>query len=154
MNTFQTQLYGRMNRSSVITSYSIHYTKLYESVIRSSAPQESITPIISRIFWLASSPTLIPLPERSRIFWMEATSGRDSINGCKQTSSNWITIECARSGFESELRSLWNWWGRFFPKTKHRITSYNVCYTKLLRLVMLRQPISSIPQPLDPLARL
>ena len=46
--------------SVVITSYSIHYTKLYEICISTFSTRTSLTPIISTTFPTASAPLARP----------------------------------------------------------------------------------------------
>ena len=83
---------------SVITSYSIHYTKLYEklkyNVLRDFQP---LAQIANNQMVLAAAPSL-PLK-----------SVREVIDYAKKNP------------------------GKLFNGSSGRITSYNVCYTKLLR---------------------
>ena len=97
-------------RSNVITSYSIHYTKLYET---------SLTLLVA----------LIPL-----VFF-----GPASLFGLTAAIVLGIFIGTYSSIYMAAPILVWLRVSSdsFVPKEsemdRHRITSYNVCYTKLLR---------------------
>ena len=96
----------------VITSYSIHYTKLYEDVINllnKVAQEKNATPAQIALAWiLAQKPWTVPIPGTTKLHRLKENIGADSI---ELIATDLKDIENATS----------------------RITSYNVCYTKLLR---------------------
>ena len=103
----------------VITSYSIHYTKLYEvgpangmSEMLSAADE----PIIPRISGSTSGSTDITIATICTSFLNPLSN--NGLNGLSISLD--VSIACS-GGFASLLV---------------RITSYNVCYTKLLRSVL------------------
>ena len=105
-------------RRRVITSYSIHYTKLYE--------EEGFS-ILLRV--------LNPItPHICHALWRDCGFGDDIL------SASWPQVdEAALVQDEIELMLQIN--GKLRGSLKvaadapRRITSYNVCYTKLLRLL-------------------
>ena len=97
---------GKDQRKNVITSYSIHYTKLYESAIS----------------------LLISLLNN------QVTISSDLLNNPHQQDKKWTTgiTECMCWREPHRTRDSLSSSG---AKSLIRITSYNVCYTKLLRMI-------------------
>ena len=96
-------------RRSVITSYSIHYTKLYER-----------NEILERLRQLAAEPfddRLAHADERSSLVAIEARRANLLLENRRVGLG---VVSGAAVAVEERLGDL-------------RITSYNVCYTKLLR---------------------
>ena len=89
----------------VITSYSIHYTKLYDSGSRRRRQRHCL-----------SVPKVIP-PQR---------------NCCIVSHALLINIYCC-VGTGSRCKAENRLWKPVNNHRQSRITSYNVCYTKLLR---------------------
>ena len=111
---------------SVITSYSIHYTKLYEEFYISPNPGEEAKPLA----WIASGGELSRImlalksvaPEGdgvSTVVFDEVDAG---VGGMAATAVGKKLLGVAQG-----LQVL------CITHLPHRITSYNVCYTKLLR---------------------
>ena len=101
--------------SLVITSYSIHYTKLYETLhepIHSfRMPTNTASRIVlCRLLWLPRLVLCLP--------------------NCYSRKNG---MSCVRSS--ACISKIEKKYGKamFFPLAMNRITSYNVCYTKLLR---------------------
>ena len=97
-------------RRRVITSYSIHYTKLYEGLVR-----------LSETEWLQAAPDLAP---RAAAF----DAHPDAVQVLPEARA--AEAELARL---SPLRAV-RQDVRPAGLQRCRITSYNVCYTKLLRV--------------------
>ena len=115
-------------KKSVITSYSIHYTKLYEEQITSvqqvstsSADAiEEISKLIEEINEVSSA-IAAAIQEQSAATEEIARNANEASKGTSEVSGNIISV---------------------------RITSYNVCYTKLLRSALL--PYASSQNPSRP----
>ena len=107
-------------KRDVITSYSIHYTKLYEYVNIASR----CAGFLSRFFdgKLAS-----PAPELNAGVLDVALQGAAEIE------------DEVRNAYEARE------FGRALRLIMHRITSYNVCYTKLLRGDLGLDPVRRAP---------
>ena len=113
-------------KHSVITSYSIHYTKLYEGI---ASPEEAKE---FRVSHEAKSQRVLEMPveELFRVSEVEIEPPEKAII--------YPTLICSKCG-EGFMEPL----GRVKKgeivciscfEAKDRITSYNVCYTKLLRV--------------------
>ena len=92
-------------RMIVITSYSIHYTKLYDTRVADTATPQSAA--------------VMPMYDSQVFSRISGSSGKVV----------WTVIGSSSSNF-------------------HRITSYNVCYTKLLRLFSFSAPCFAFDDPL------
>ena len=121
-------------RFFVITSYSIHYTKLYEEALASSG---EVIPDLLLFALVGGFAVGIGL---GLVFRSGATTGgSDLLAGILNHFFPWMTvgrlllyvdgviIVCAAVVFQSFRLGL------YAVVSMYRITSYNVCYTKLLR---------------------
>ena len=98
----------------VITSYSIHYTKLYEwDEQKNASASDKLRSMLCSIAILDSSVDVIP-------------------KETQDPQPPWSLIEVTKFPLfflQSILEGIW----AFKDSAINRITSYNVCYTKLLR---------------------
>ena len=100
----------------VITSYSIHYTKLYEAHVRDGAPRRGAA---------------------EGVFRERAESGAGHRRLPVPRMSGRPVSERRPAGLASAILALLTaspLLAQDSPESRHRITSYNVCYTKLLRI--------------------
>ena len=96
---------------SVITSYSIHYTKLYD--------QDEVIRHIVNVLAVQLSTS-----EKERV-------GRPPTENLEAYDYYLRAEQAVRSGFRPNFRIALNLYNK--ATELDRVTSYNVCYTKLLR---------------------
>ena len=118
---------GEPNRMRVITSYSIHYTKLYDFWVMEFHGSGSDQQLLDELARLEPRELLHAGNAVAQGLRLDQFSGSRL---CEQTLESFDLVEA-----EKLLRS--------------RITSYNVCYTKLLRPFKLQRfldPANSLPR--------
>ena len=142
--------------TDVITSYSIHYTKLYEIAIQSqvkgtgSVPDGLLESNFSFRLFVESKIATNSINEKQLaghksqiksntdfLIYLTPDDSKPDILG-QVNWSNWITII---NIFNDYLQS-----SQSDNKQLLRITSYNVCYTKLLRLSVKSAGIKGLPK--------
>ena len=117
----------------VITSYSIHYTKLYESL--STAPIAGAT--TSRI-WVTISPFISTLSGKETYLiagYMSGARAGATLTIAGKGSNDSEFTELATITPDENGLFIWPVPTENEGLALFRITSYNVCYTKLLRLL-------------------
>ena len=103
---------------TVITSYSIHYTKLYEVEYIETGTAKTV----ERYIKTPNGTAYGFKPTPAQFFKMPKTRSRELKN--LYFTGQWVIS----GGFSAAMMS-----GQYCAHTVIRITSYNVCYTKLLR---------------------
>ena len=118
----------------VITSYSIHYTKLYDTSKSASDKKQDIefkgedengdVVVGNNISWPKDVPNDLKIKASITSVVKDETSGTVGITfeQLNQEDATAYIENLKKLGYETE-----------FEGTTTRITSYNVCYTKLLR---------------------
>ena len=111
----------------VITSYSIHYTKLYDFVFRSGINESDVVGSGQFPFYVVSAYADKRFNQKSAL-QLGADVRITSYNVCYTK-----LLRITQQGKPDPLpRPSGSMKGR--RRNAHRITSYNVCYTKLLRI--------------------
>ena len=116
--------------ASVITSYSIHYTKLYEEFFRLAQKNSQI---VVTVWNLWSISNCFGRKKYLKNIWQ---NWKNKILGKSELDWN----DCQISFTDNQGRVFWRYHHAFTRREMQRlfrITSYNVCYTKLLRLASL-----------------
>ena len=148
---------GRSVEATVITSYSIHYTKLYEKYFSKDTTLQLFTGDIQVIDGEIVNRNLTVLHAQSIAENIEVSKGKETFTGLIPVNNGRVNISSETiSGQELEIngrslihsaaltteafkRSILGDWGQYIVAIGlllfafSRITSYNVCYTKLLR---------------------
>ena len=111
--------------NSVITSYSIHYTKLYDSLLaQSTLNKKEIT---------------MELAKDMIDKLVKSTRREISIDYIQKVVCNYFSMPVDLLGSKTrkreivQARQIAMYFAKNMTKASLRITSYNVCYTKLLR---------------------
>ena len=112
-------------RSSVITSYSIHYTKLYD-LLYFNGPD-----IRADVMGICSEDSVRDFKKKKRRETHSSGSDHRAFRVYRDAIPPGIIWSIARRIFKGE--SLERFAEFRFLASLRRITSYNVCYTKLLR---------------------
>ena len=129
---------------NVITSYSIHYTKLYELPVLPYA-QDALEPVISQ------KTIEFHYGKHHQAY---VNNLNNLIEGTEFENADLETIiKKSEGGIFNNAAQVWNhtfYFTSFSPNgggepvgALARITSYNVCYTKLLREIINKQLIAS-----------
>ena len=107
----------------VITSYSIHYTKLYERKV-----------VVKRFLLLAAGLVLsLGTPQVARAVDTQLVAGAGPSTVIAQLFFDAFSSNPAAAGLEFVVPAISVKHAGGVRSTENRITSYNVCYTKLLR---------------------
>ena len=128
-----------MYQSSVITSYSIHYTKLYDASEREKQTRFYLTKPGPYDDWLIEfgySPALDdPEAEAARLEAILARSTEPQLafgNDADDMRAPGVGMDPRVNIFDMSSDAV-TYAAQRMDLIQHRITSYNVCYTKLLR---------------------
>ena len=135
----------------VITSYSIHYTKLYdlfhiedfvedESGFKISKPLKNAEEVSKKLVKIRSIANYLGIVHKEPVVQKTDSVLRDLDSKLDELDKAIASKTEAIAQLDNELKDL---------DSQNRITSYNVCYTKLLRTVSLSRIFIGVHYPSD-----